>query len=90
MSALAIDTWRYVKRLRSVGVSEEEAEVHAEALTEAVRETLVTKVDFDTRIAALESSLRLEIREQKSDILKWLIPLLIGQTAVLAALVKLL
>ncbi len=90
MSALAFDTYRYVKRLREAGVSEEAAAVHAEALNDTVVEALVTKAVFDTRIASLEANLRIEMRDQKVDLLKWLIPLMVGQVAAVAALVKLL
>jgi hypothetical protein len=103
MSSLAIDTLRYVKRLKAVGFTEEQAEVQAEALTEAVRESRVTKDDIrlagsdlrsemqalEARLDARFADLRVEIRDSHSSLLKWLIPLIIGQTAVVAALVKL-
>ena len=44
--AAAFDTLAYARRLRSVGVSEEQAEAHAEALAAMVTETLATKQDL--------------------------------------------
>ena len=44
--AAAFDTLAYARRLRSVGVSEEQAEAHAEALAATVTETLATKQDL--------------------------------------------
>jgi hypothetical protein len=97
MSVLAIDTLRYVKRLRAVGFTEEQAEVQAEALTEAVRESLVTKDDLHVAASGLrEDMLNLEkrladrIHESQIKLIYWLVPLMIGQVAAVAALVKLL
>lgn len=76
---VAIDTLQYAKKLRASGVSQAEAEAHAEALGEAVRESLVTKADLTEGLEKL-----------RSDLFRWIIPLLIGQTAAFAAIVKLL
>ena len=97
MSALAIDTLQYVKRLKAVGVPEAQAEVQAEALIEAVRENLVTKADVSvavadlrTEITGLEKRLSDKIHESQVKLIYWFIPLMIGQVAAVAALVKLL
>lgn len=90
MSSLAIDTLRYSKRLRAAGFTEEQAEVQAEALVEAIRDSLVTKADLHDAVETLRNDLRVEIRDLHTSLLRWLIPLIIGQTAVVAALVKLL
>lgn len=97
MASLAIDTLRYVKRLRAAGFSEEQAEVQAEALSEAVRESLVTKLDLNEAVEKLRvdieksaNTLRIEMRDQHASLIRWLIPLLLGQLAAMAALVKLL
>lgn len=44
--AFAFDTLGYAKRLRSVGVSTEQAEAHAEAAREFIMAELVTKPDL--------------------------------------------
>jgi len=44
--AVAFDTLTYARRLREVGVPQEQAEAHAEALAAAVTETLATKQDL--------------------------------------------
>lgn len=97
MASMAFDTLRYSKRLRAVGFTEEQAEAQAEALGEAIRDTLVTKADLNEavhklqlEITELRSEFRTEIRDVQTNILKWIIPLMIGQTAVIAALVRLL
>ena len=59
----AFDILAYVRRLRSVGVPQEQAEAHAEALSEAVTETLATKQDLRELAQATKQDLReLEFR----------------------------
>jgi hypothetical protein len=59
----AFDTLAYVRRLRSVGVSQEQAEAHAEALCAAVLDTLATKQDLRELALATKQDLRdLEFR----------------------------
>lgn len=86
MSALAIDTLRYAKRLQAAGFSQEQAEVQAEALAEAVRGSLVTKLDLNDAV----EKLRVEMRDLHSALIRWLVPLMLGQVAAIVALVKLL
>lgn len=97
MNAIAFDTLRFVKRLQAAGFTAEQAEAQAEAFSEAVSESLATRQDLEHAVALLKadieasaSTIRAELREASFSMLKWLVPLLLGQTAVLAALVKLL
>ncbi len=83
---VAIDTLRYAKQLRAAGVGQTEAEAHAEALGEAIRDSLITKSD----LAEAVEKLRVEIHNLHGNLVRWLIPVLIGQTAATVALVKLL
>lgn len=51
----AFDTHSYVKKLRLAGLSEEQAETHAEALSNIIQDRLATKQDMrelELRIAA--------------------------------------
>lgn len=103
MNAIAFDTLRFVKRLQAAGYTPEQAEAQAEAYAEAVGEVLATKQDLAltkqelqtsisgvrSDIEALAATLRGEIREANLNLIKWIVPLLVGQTAVVAALVKL-
>jgi hypothetical protein len=90
MTVVAIDTLRYAKRLKAAGFTEEQAEVQAEALIEAVSDSLVTKADLNEAVERLRTEIKIEMRDLHTSLLRWLIPLIIGQTAVVAALVKLL
>ena len=58
--AYAFDTLGYAKRLRDTGISQEQAEAHAEAAREFVMGELVTRADLQTAMDNL--SLRLTLR----------------------------
>ncbi|WP_022721182.1 hypothetical protein [Rhodopseudomonas sp. B29] len=58
--AFAFDTLGYAKRLRSVGVPNEQAEAHAEAAREFIMAELVTKTDMNAAMETL--TLRLTVR----------------------------
>lgn len=79
MSAITFDTYAYVKKLKSVGIPEEQAEVQAQALADLVVDRFVTKDDLERSLKELEY--RLIIR------LGGMIVVAIG---VIASLVKLL
>jgi hypothetical protein len=76
--AYAFDTLGYAKRLRSAGISQEQAEAHAEAAREFVMGELVTRADLKTAMDTL--SLRLTLR---------LGVMLAAGLATLAAIIKL-
>ena len=82
MTTIAFDTLAYVDKLKSSGIPEDQARAQAEALDTALRETVATKAD----IQRLET----QIAETKSDVLKIVLPLLLAQVAIFAAVVKLL
>ena len=79
MSTITFDTHAYVKKLKAVGVPEEQAEVQAQAIADLVTDRLVTKDDLERSLKELEY--RLVIR------LGSMIVVAIG---VIATLVKLL
>jgi len=72
------DTLKFVQHLRLAGVSE--AQAKAEALTEALNET----------IAVRDLATKADLEHLKVDLIKWMAGLLFAQIAVIAALVKLL
>src|ERR671910_3753190 len=65
--AYAFDTLGYAKRLRDAGISQQQAEAHAEAAREFVMGELVTRADLQVVKADLQAaldtlSLRLTLR----------------------------
>lgn len=79
MSAVTFDTLKFAKTLEKAGIPNEQAEAMAEAFRDATSEELVTK-DY----------LSATVSEAKNDIIKWVAGLLLGQAALIAALIKLL
>lgn len=72
---LTFDKLLYVDRLKSGGVTEQQARAHAEALDQALRDTVVTKQDLKQEISTVRqeiSAVRQEIaavrQELKDDI----------------------
>lgn len=93
MMSVAIDTLLYAKKLRAAGFSEAQAEAQVEILADAVRDLLVTKTDLFAVKADLNEAiekLRSEMHAFHHSLLRWLIPLLIGQIAAFTAVNKLL
>lgn len=60
-----LDTLRYSKQLQSAGVSQAQADAQAEALRDAVIESVATKAQVDGLAAALRSDLA--VVEQRLD-----------------------
>ena len=79
MAALTFDTLDYVKKLKAVGVPEEQAEVQAQAIAGIMAsDQLVTKEYLDMRLAQL-----------KTDLLKWIFGFIAGQAALIITMLKL-
>lgn len=78
-NVLLFDTHTYVKKLKSVGFSEEQAEAQVSALADIVNEQMVSKQYLDLRLAVL-----------KTDIIKWVLGIAGAQAAFIVALLKLL
>ena len=103
MSAV-FDTHAFVKRLTAVGMPEEQAEALADEQAKLIDERLATKADIalvqadiealrqatKADIEALRQATKADLAEIKADILKWMFGALLGQAAVIVALVKLL
>jgi hypothetical protein len=79
MATLTFDTLDYVKKLKAVGVPEEQAEVQAQAIAGIMAsDQLVTKEYLDMRLAQL-----------KTDLLKWIFGFIAGQAALIITMLKL-
>jgi hypothetical protein len=80
MATITFDTHKFIRRLRSAGFEEAQAEAVVEAFQDAQVESLpVTRDYLDARLYELENRL-----------VKWGIGLALGQFAMIAALIKLL
>lgn len=73
------DTHTYIKKLESVGVSEEQAEIHMEMIKEIISsDQIVSKQYLDLRLAEL-----------RAEIVKWIIGVAGAQVALIVTLIKL-
>lgn len=74
-TTIKFDTYAYVKKLKSAGFTDEQAEIQAEALKGILGTELATKK---------------YLTEARLEIIKWVAVMLIAQAGFVAALVKLL
>lgn len=83
MSAITFDTLKFVERLKAAGVPESQAKAEAEAFAE-----VLNTADVATRrdLKELEVTLLAKLAEQKVDLLKWIIGLILGQTVLILTL----
>ncbi|MFZ5762350.1 MAG: DUF1640 domain-containing protein [Thermodesulfobacteriota bacterium] len=80
MATITFDTYKFIQKLKDSGLEEKQAQAILETIQEAhAAADLVTKQDMITVLA-----------ETKLDIIKWVAGMLLAQSAVIAALVKLL
>jgi hypothetical protein len=79
MSTITFDTLKFVDTLKEAGISEAQAKAQAKAIGDAIESatslSLATKSDIQ--------ELKTDINSVKYDLLKWLIALVLGQTALL-------
>ena len=92
-SAIAFDSLAYVKKLKAVGVPEEQAEVQAEAFVEIIEGRLATKQDILTLkrdMKELEMSLKRDIKDLELRLTLRLGAMMTAGIIIVATLVKLL
>jgi len=79
MATITFDTHEYIKRLKAVGFTEEQAEVFAEEHRRIIDDSLVTRDHLDTRLMELEYRLIIKLGG-----------MMMASVTIVAALVKLL
>jgi len=78
VNSLVFDTHSFVKRLRSAGFTEEQAEIFADEQRKLIEDRLATKQDIkELEVRLKEAELRMDPRlaELKADLIKWMIGL---------------
>ena len=86
MATITYNTHSFVKKLKAVGFTEEQAEVFASEQARLIEDKLATKND----LVELENNLRRDMRELEYRIIIKLGSLIAASIAVVATLVKLL
>ena len=101
MSAVAFDTLEVSQNLEAAGFTPGQASGVAQVLAKTMGDSVVTQSYLDLRLAELKADvlkhnaelkaeLKGDILAAKTDTLKWVFAALMGQAAIIAALVKLL
>ena len=90
MATVTFDTFENVKRLKSVGFTEEQAVEQTKIISELVETRLATKQDLKELEMSLKNDIERGIASAKVDLIKWVAGMLVVQAAAIAALVKLL
>ena len=97
---MTFDRLAYIDRLKAAGFTEPQARGMADGLDQALREEVATKsdiaalrnemgllrVELKNEFGAGLTGLRAALKADKIDILKWVVMLIAGQTAVFTAL----
>jgi len=90
MLTTTFDSLGYAKKLEAAGFTREQAEVQANAFREFTsiqeentRKELATKGDLQD----VRNELKVEIAETKHEILKWMMGMLVAQTALIVAVI---
>ena len=93
MQMVLIDTLSVTKHLLANGFTEEQAEGVVHAIQEIDLSHLATKADLlllERKMEQVESKLENKMESVKAELFKWMVPLMLGQAGLIAALVKLL
>ena len=91
MATVTLDTHRIVKRLKDAGFIDTQAETVADIIAET-RATDLADVATKADIAMLRSEMatKADLAALETKIIKWQVPLMLGQTGLIVALIKLL
>ena len=91
------DTLSYARRLKAAGVDEVQAEVHAEAVRDAITQNVATKADLDNlearidkRFANFEARIEKRFAALEVRLVRLVFAVAAGQAALIVALLKLL
>jgi hypothetical protein len=89
MTTMTFDKLAYIDRLKAAGFAEPQARAMADGLDQALREEVATKSDLGLlrgEMIGLKGELLAAMKADKIDFLKWVVMLIVGQTAVFTAL----
>lgn len=92
MTTITFDTLQFSKTLQNSGFTQEQAEAMALAQHKALqdmmaRQELATKNDLKIALAETKAELIERIAESKHEILKWVMGMLLAQTALIVAVI---
>ena len=86
MATLTFDTYDFIETLKDSGIEEVQAKAIVDGLKQIDLENIATKED----LLVLRKDLEVALANLKADLIKWFVPMLLGQGALIVTLVKLL
>ena len=89
MVAIVFDTLTYAKKLQKVGVPKEQAETHAQLISEVVINKIVTPRYLDTKINQVNAKIDIKIAELRAELIRWVLGAAIAQTSIVLSCLKL-
>lgn len=93
MATLTFDTYDFIETLEKSGFSQKQAKAVADGLKHVNLDHISTKEDImllKEDMHKLEMHLTVKVESIRADIFKWIVPIMLGQAGLTAALVKLL
>lgn len=87
--AAVFDTLSYANTLKKVGVPENQAETHAQLLSEVILNKIVNPPYLDTKFAELYAKVDIKIAELKAELIRWVLGAAIAQISIILSCMKL-
>jgi hypothetical protein len=84
MAAVIFDTYKLVNMLIDRGFTQEQANGVREAVEQIDLSNLATKADLQS----VKSDIKADFSDFRAEIFKWAVPVLIGQSGLIVALIK--
>lgn len=83
------DTLTYANRLKKVGVPGNQAETHAQLLSDAVISKVITSQYLDTKLVEVTAKMDVRVAELKAELIRWVLGAAIAQTSIILSCMKL-
>ena len=83
------DTLTYANKLKKVGVPGNQAETHAQLLSDAVVSKVITSQYLDTKLAEVTAKIDVRVAELKTELIRWVLGAAIAQTSIILSCMKL-
>ncbi|MES2141311.1 MAG: hypothetical protein V4471_00245 [Pseudomonadota bacterium] len=87
--AAAFDTLTYANKLKKAGVPKEQAETHAQLLSEVIINRIITPQYLDTKLAEVNAKIDIKIAELRAELIRWVLGAAIAQTSIVLSCLKL-
>ena len=87
--AAVFDTLTFANKLKKAGIPENQAETHAQLLSEVVTNKMVTRQYLDIKLDTKLAEVYVKIAELKTELSRWVLGAAIAQTSIVLSYMKL-